>query len=43
MKVELGQRLDDSYELLSGVSDGARIVVAGQSKLVDGAEVQVVE
>lgn len=43
MKVELGQRLGDSYELLSGVADGARIVVAGQSKLVDGAEVQVVE
>ena len=43
MKVELGQRLDESYELLSGVPDGASIVVAGQSKLVDGAEVQVIE
>ncbi|MBO4445185.1 MAG: efflux RND transporter periplasmic adaptor subunit [Bacteroidaceae bacterium] len=43
MKVELGQRLGDSYELLSGVPDGARIVIAGQSKLVDGAAVQVVE
>ena len=43
VKVELGQRLDDSYELLSGVADGARIVMAGQSKLADGVEVQVVE
>lgn len=43
MKVELGQRLNDSYELLGGVEDGARIVVAGQSKLTDGAKVQIVE
>lgn len=43
VKVELGQRLDDSYELLGGVPDGARIVVAGQSKLLDGKEVEVVE
>lgn len=43
VKVELGQRLEDSYELLNGVTDGATIVIAGQAKLVDGAEVQVVE
>lgn len=43
VKVELGQRINDSYELLSGVADGARIVVAGQSKLTDGAKVQIVE
>jgi RND family efflux transporter MFP subunit len=43
IKVELGQRLDDSYELMGGVPDGARIVIAGQSKLLDGQEVQVVE
>ena len=43
VKVELGQRLEDSYELLNGVADGATIVIAGQTKLVDGAEVQVVE
>jgi RND family efflux transporter MFP subunit len=43
VKVELGQRLGDSYELLSGVADGARIVVAGQGKLLDGAEVEVIE
>lgn len=40
-KVELGQRLGDRYELVSGVPNGARIVVAGQSKLSDGKEVEV--
>jgi hypothetical protein len=29
------------YELKSGVPDDAQVVVAGQSKLVNGAEVQV--
>ena len=41
VKVELGQRLDDAYELLGGVADGATVVVAGQSRLTDGAEVRV--
>jgi len=40
-KVELGQRLSDRYELVSGVENGAYIVVAGQSKLSDGIEVEV--
>ena len=40
-KVELGQRLGDRYELVSGVPDGAQIVVAGLSKLSDGREVEV--
>lgn len=42
-KVELGQRLDDRYELLSGVEDNAQVVVSGQSQLADGAKVQVVK
>lgn len=41
VKVELGQRLGDAYELISGVADGATVVVAGQSRLTDGAEVKV--
>lgn len=41
VKVELGQRLDDAYELLGGVADGATVVVAGQTRLTDGAEVRV--
>lgn len=40
-KVELGQRLGDSYELLSGVPDGAQVVVSGQTKLANGMEVQL--
>lgn len=40
-KVELGQRLDDSYEIISGVPNGAQVVVNGQAKLSDGMEVTV--
>lgn len=40
-KVELGQRIDDSFELLSGISDGDTVVVAGQVRLNDGAKVQL--
>lgn len=40
-KVELGQRLGDRFELVSGVPDNARIVIAGQNKLADGVEVEV--
>lgn len=42
-KVELGQRLGDSYELLSGVESGSKVVVSGQSKLSNGAKVKVTE
>lgn len=38
-KVELGQRLGDSYELVSGVAPGSQVVISGQTKLADGAEV----
>ncbi len=38
-RVELGRRLGDAYELLSGVEDGDEVVIAGQSKLADGVEV----
>lgn len=40
-KVELGQRMGDRYELLSGVPDNAQVVIAGQNKLIDGTEVEV--
>ncbi len=38
-QVELGQRLGDSYELVSGVEDGAQVVVSGQNGLTNGCEV----
>lgn len=40
-KVELGQRLGDSYELISGVESGAQVVVSGQAKLTNGAKVKL--
>lgn len=40
-KVELGQRMGDSYELISGINDGDTVVIAGQSRLADGVEVAV--
>lgn len=42
-RVELGRRLDTSYELLSGVNDGDTVVVSGQSRLADGVEVEVIK
>ncbi len=42
-KVELGQRLNDAYEILSGLSDGEKVVTAGVSRLVDGTVVKVVD
>lgn len=41
-QVELGQRLDNSYELLSGIADGDTVVITGQSRLADGVEVEVI-
>lgn len=38
-KVELGRRLGDEYELISGVPSGSQVVIAGQSRLQDGMEV----
>ncbi|MCM1152279.1 MAG: efflux RND transporter periplasmic adaptor subunit [Muribaculum sp.] len=38
-KVELGQRLGDAYEIISGVDPGAQVVVTGQNNLANGKEV----
>ena len=40
-RVELGRRIADTYEILSGVSDGDTVVVAGQSRLADGIPVEI--
>lgn len=40
-KVELGQRIDDSYELLSGIADGDTVVISGQVRLSDGADAKI--
>ena len=38
-RVELGRRLGDSYEIISGVEPGSLVVVAGQTRLADGVRV----
>lgn len=40
-QVQLGQRLDDSYELLDGIEDGDTVVVAGQVRLADGVDAKI--
>ncbi len=42
-KVELGKHMGDQYEVISGVTPNSQIVVAGQTRLKDGAEVEVVK
>ncbi len=42
-QVELGRRDDTDFEVLSGLNAGDQVVVAGQSKLVDGTEVKVIK
>ncbi|MDO5395165.1 MAG: efflux RND transporter periplasmic adaptor subunit [Bacteroidales bacterium] len=40
-KVDVGQRLDDAYELLGGIAGGDTVVIAGQGRLADGIQVQL--
>ena len=40
-QVELGRRLGNRYEILSGLPNGAQVVVSGQSRLNDGAKVKL--
>lgn len=39
-KVELGARMQDKYEILSGINDGDEVVVTGQVALKDGVAVE---
>ena len=40
-QVELGQRLGNEYELISGVESGSQVVTSGQAKLANGIKVNV--
>ena len=40
-QVQLGQRIDNAYEVLSGVNDDDNVVITGQSRLADGVKVEV--
>ena len=42
-KVELGKRVDSIYEVLGGLEVGQKIVVAGNTALIDGSKVQITE
>jgi len=42
-QVEIGRRIDNEYEIISGLSVGEQVVIAGQAKLVDGSKVNVVK
>lgn len=42
-QVELGRRLGDSYQIISGVNPGDMVVVSEKSKLTNGAAVTVVK
>lgn len=39
-KIELGRRMNDRYEILSGLEDGAEVVVKGQNNLNNGMSVE---
>lgn len=41
--VELGRRIGDTYEILSGVNSGDTVVISGQSRLADGVQVEIVK
>ena len=40
-KVELGERIGATYEIISGVEPGDSVVVTGQNKLADGIAVEI--
>ena len=42
-KVELGRRMGNRYELISGIEAGSQVVVAGQNNISNGMEVEVVK
>lgn len=42
-KVELGQRIDNTYEVISGVNNGDQVVIKGQIQLADGVKVKLLD
>lgn len=40
-KVEIGRRMDNSYELYSGVDDGDQVAITGLARLNNGMEVEI--
>ncbi|MEI8087147.1 MAG: efflux RND transporter periplasmic adaptor subunit [Paludibacter sp.] len=42
-QVEMGRRVENEYEIISGLSVGEQVVIAGQSKLANGSKVNVIK
>ena len=42
-QVQLGQRLGTRYELLSGAENNSDVVITGQTRLADGARVEIMK
>ncbi|MDH6533641.1 efflux RND transporter periplasmic adaptor subunit [Parabacteroides sp. 52] len=42
-KVELGRRMGNRYEVISGVKDGDQVVITGLNRLTNGQEVEIVQ
>ena len=40
-KVELGRRMGNKYEIISGVDNGDQVVTTGQNRLTNGMEVEI--
>ncbi len=40
-KIELGRRLEDKYEVISGLEDGANVITSGMASLNDGKLIEV--
>ena len=40
--MQLGVRIDDKYEILSGLNAGDKVIIHGNSNLIDGSEVEVI-
>ena len=43
VKVELGTRIGDKYEIVSGLDIGDRVIVNGNTGLIEGAEIEVID
>jgi RND family efflux transporter MFP subunit len=40
-RIELGQRIGEQYEILSGIAPGDEVIIAGHTRLIDGTPVEV--
>lgn len=41
--VQLGIRISDKYEILSGLNNGDQVIVQGNTGLIDGTDVEIIE